>query len=194
MAPQPPLVLASGSPWRAALLRDAGLSVEVLAPPDREDEVADPDPRRLALRRALQKAEDVARLRPEALVIGADQVGHLDGLPFGKPADPVDWLARLQALRGRTHTLSTGLALVGGGQSEALVEDAQVTFRADLDDDELRAYIALGEARGCAGGYMVERRGAWLIERIDGEWMNVIGLPLGALLGALRRRGWRLPT
>lgn len=190
----PPLVLASGSPWRATMLREAGLSVEVLPPPDREEEVTDPDPRVMAGGRARQKARDVAALRPGALVIGADQVGHLDGLSFGKPRDAADWLDRLRSLRGRTHTLSTGLALEGPGGSHLEVVDAHVTFRADLTDNELLAYIALGEARGCAGGYMVERRGAWLVDKIDGDWMNVIGLPLTPLITALRRRGWRLPA
>ena len=67
-----------------------------------------------------------------------------------------------------------------------------VTMRADISDEEIDSYIELGEARGCAGGYMVERRGAWLIESIDGDWLNVVGLPVLHVVSRLRDRGWRL--
>ena len=75
----------------------------------------------------------------------------------------------------------------------AFTVDTAVRFRADVDDSELDAYVASGEAAGCAGGYMAERRGAWLIEAIEGDWQNVIGLPIFALLASLRARGYRLP-
>jgi septum formation protein len=67
-----------------------------------------------------------------------------------------------------------------------------VTMRSDLTDAEIDAYIQLGEARGCAGGYMIERRGAWLVESIDGDWLNVVGLPVLHVVSRLRDRGWRV--
>jgi septum formation protein len=102
-------------------------------------------------------------------------------------------MTRLTAFRGRTHLLTTAVALVGGGWPEELFSvDTRVRFRADVTDAELRAYIAHGEARGCAGGYMVEQRGVWLIETIDGDWTNVVGLPVFDLVTRLRKRGFRL--
>lgn len=186
------LLLASGSPWRLSLLLDAGIACEAVSPAVDEESIQAPDPRALALARATAKAREVARRSPGALVVGADQVAHLDGEAFGKPRDPEDWLRRLRALRGRAHTLSTGVALVEGEAEEGFIVDSIVRFRPDLGDDELLAYIRHGEARGCAGGYMVERRGAWLLESIEGDWWNVVGLPLLPLLDRLRARGWRM--
>ena len=188
----PPLVLASTSPWRLQLLRDAGVPCTPADPQVDEAAIWAADPRALAAARARAKAESVAAIRPDALVLGADQVAHLDGEAFGKPRDAKDWLARLRSLRGRTHTLTTGFCLIGQGSRQEQTVDSQVRFRADLDDAELEAYVALGEAAGCAGGYMVERRGAWLIERVEGDWTNVVGLPVFAVVGALRARGLRL--
>ncbi len=196
------IVLASASSWRLQLIRDAGLSCR--AEPSQIDErtVQAAAPHETALARARAKALDVARRFPGEIVVGADQVADLDGAQFGKPVDDDEWLARLRQLRGRQHWLSTGVAVVrlpgpGAASSEVTVDESfcvrsGVTFRADLTDDELAAYVALGEARGCAGGYMVERRGAWLIESVQGDWLNVIGLPVLPLLGRLRALGWRL--
>ena len=186
------LILASSSVWRQGLLLDAGLPCEVLPPDVDESSVVAADPVALALARARAKAHDVAARRPDALVLGADQVAHLEGELFGKPTDAASWLARLQALRGRTHLLTTGVALVEQGGEECFSVTTAVRFRSELTDDELRAYIATGEAAGCAGGYMMEKRGAWLIEAVEGDWWNVVGLPVPAVIGALRARGWRL--
>ena len=188
----PPLVLASTSPWRLQLLRDAGIPCAPADPAVDEEAIEAANPAALAAARARAKADAVAPRFPHALVLGADQVAHLDGVAFGKPRGERDWLARLRSLRGRTHTLTTAFCLVGPGGRQERSVDSRVRFRADLDDAELEAYVALGEAAGCAGGYMVERRGAWLIERVDGDWTNVVGLPVFAVVAALRERGWRL--
>ncbi len=186
------LLLASTSPWRLQLLRDAGIPCEAVSPEVDESSVVASDPSMMAVARAHAKALDVARRSPRCLVVGADQVAHLDGEAFGKPLDEDDWLARLRALRGRTHLLSTGVAIAEGEEVETFVVTTAVRFRADLDDDELVDYVALGEAAGCAGGYQVERRGAWLIEAVEGDWWNVIGLPLLPLITRLRARGFRM--
>lgn len=218
-----PVVLASTSPWRLQLLRSTGLAVEGVDHAVDEEAIQLADPRELAVARALAKARDVqARLVGEgrlggALVVGADQVAWLQGEAvegephgdpdgpsrveiFGKPPSPEAWRERLRCLRGRVHTLSTGVALVGGPpaspggppRQEAFCVDSRVRFRGDLSDEELDAYVACGEARGCAGGYMVEGRGAWLIEEVEGDWNNVVGLPVFELLGRLRARGVHL--
>ncbi len=187
------VVLASSSRWRAALLAEAGLPCTAVDPALDEGAIIGENPVHTAVLRAQAKAEAVAVAHPDALVIGADQVIHLDGTPMGKPADDADWMFRLQLLRGRTHQLTTGVAIVERGETETFHVDTAVRFRTDLTDDELGRYVAHGEARGCAGGYMIEKRGAWLVEGIDGDWLNVVGLPVLHLITCLRARGWRLP-
>ncbi len=187
------VMLASSSKWRASLLEEAGIPCESVKPDVEESEIVGKNPIDTARMRAEAKAQFVAAIHPERLVLGADQVIHLDGEAIGKPEDDVDWLARLQQLRGRVHLLTTAVALIQGGQVELFHVDTQVRFRADLTDEELRAYVEHGEARGCAGGYMIEKRGAWLVESIDGDWLNVVGLPVLHLIGRLRARGWRFP-
>ncbi len=184
------IVLASTSPWRRKLLADAGLVVDAVAP-GVDEEIEEPDPVLRAVALAVRKAEAVARILPDALVLGADQVATDGASIWGKPTDPEDHLARLRALRGRSHRLVTGWALRGPGVRR---EGHQVTTlwgRADLAEEELVAYVACGEGSGCAGGYAIEGRGVFLFERIDGDWFNIVGLPLLPVLGALRELGWR---
>ncbi len=189
------IVLASSSPWRQRILLDAGIRCTALPSQVNEAAIAGATPREVACNRARAKAHAVWDRCPDALVIGADQVIHLDGEAIGKPRSNADWMARLAAFRGRTHLLTTAVVLVGGGgPEEQFSVDTRVRFRGDVTDDELRAYIAHGEARGCAGGYMVEQRGVWLIEAIDGDWTNVVGLPVFELVGRLRHRGFRLSS
>ena len=120
------------------------------------------------------------------------------GLPISvmdKPKSSTEWLSRLQTMRGRSHKLSTAVCLMGRGASDEdnvlreFVETTRVYFRSDLKDDALQAYVDFGEARNCAGGYMMEQRGAWLIEKIEGDWQNVIGLPIFPLLAHLKELG-----
>lgn len=186
------VVLASTSRWRQGLLANTGLTVECADPCVDEAPLVGVTPEDTAQLRALAKARAVAAAHPDKLVIGADQVAHLNGEAFGKPTDPQDWLARLRQLRGRTHTLTTAVALVESAGEEVFSVDSVVRFRSDLTEADLRSYVDHGEARGCAGGYMVEQRGAWLIEGVEGDWTNVIGLPIFELIGRLRARGYRL--
>lgn len=185
------LILASTSPWRRQLLADLGLRAEGVASGVAEEEFSEARPKERAVGLARMKAEAVAARSPGALVIGADQVAHLDGESFGKPLDPADHLQRLRALRGRSHVLVTGVALIGPGIEVVFAEETEVVFRADLSDEELLAYVRSGEGSGCAGGYRAEGQGAALIARINGDWFNVIGLPVYRLLDALRALGWR---
>jgi len=190
------LILASGSAWRLELLRAAGIACEAVLPTVREHEISALDPVDLACARALAKARDVARRRPAGdWAIGADQVVFLGGEVLGKPADAALHLAMLRRLRGRTHQLATGVALVPAGETGAaercFCELTRLTMRPDLSDDELSDYVRCGEARACGGGYMIERRGIQLFEQIDGDWTNVVGLPIVRLVGELRALGWR---
>lgn len=185
------IVLASGSRWRRELLQSAGISCESRTSGVDEHACQERRPRELARELARQKAMAVAAHETDALVIGADQVMELDGDAFGKPADPADHLAQLKRLRGREHALIVGVALVGAGRTVVFDETTRVRFRADLSDAELQAYVDSGEGAGCAGGYEAERRGAQLIHSIDGDWNNVIGLPIFRLVTELRALGWR---
>lgn len=185
----PPVVLASTSPARLALLRAAGVRCEGRAPGVDESLLLAEDPVGLARIRAAAKAAAVHA--PDAVVIGADQVAHLDGEAFGKPLDPDDHRRRLRQLRGRTHTLSTAVTLFHGAARVDLVRHTHLRFRADVSDAEIDAYVATGEGSGCAGGYAAEGLGAQLIESIEGDYFNVLGLPLLDVVGELRRLGWR---
>ena len=176
------------------MLRDAGIEAEGVAPDVDESTIVGAIPDETARHRAVAKAIEVSRRRPDDLVIGADQVAHLDGKAFGKPTSTADWREQLRALRGHTHTLTTAVAIAErGALAESFSVDTRVSIRGDLQDDEIEDYIASGEGQACAGGYMAERRGAWLVERVEGDWQNVIGLPVFPLLARLRVRGYRLP-
>jgi septum formation protein len=165
------------------------------APGVDEERITAADPVALACARAVAKAWAVDL--NDSIVIGADQVAHLDGAPFGKPRDPADHRERLRALRGRAHTLSSAVCVrgpVGTAPLETvLVEHARVHIRADLTDAEIDAYVADGEGAGCAGGYAVEGLGGQLLERVEGDLFTVIGLPVLQVLPVLRRHGWVSP-
>ena len=185
------LTLASASPWRRDMLLAAGLEVEAVASGVDERAVQADHPVDLAIELASAKASAVAS-RQGGWVLGADQVVW-DGVEvFGKPTDPTDHLRRLQAMRGGTHELITAWCLVTpDGDRRIGVERTRLTVRADLSDAELQAYVDTGEGSGCAGGYAIEGHGAWLFESVDGDWFNIVGLPLFAVLTALRDLGWR---
>ncbi len=115
---------------------------------------------------------------PGARVLGVDTVVVLDGDVLGKPADEAEARAMLARLQGRTHTVVSGLHLTGTGEG---TEATSVAFR-PLEQDGIDRYVALGEWRGRAGGYAIQERGAALVRRIEGDYLNVVGLPVGLLL------------
>jgi septum formation protein len=186
------LILASTSAWRRRMLEDAGLRVRCEAPDVDERATHDPDPAVLAARLATLKARAVARRVGGAYVLGADQV-VTDGVAiWGKPVDADDHRRRLRAMRGRSHELVTGFTLIRpDGEERGGIERTRMHARADVTDAELDAYVASGEGSGCAGGYAFEGRGNFLFERIEGDYWNVIGLPLLRVVELLRAEGWR---
>ena len=187
----PPLILASTSPWRRRMLECAGLAPQVVAPGVDEQTVQDDDPIRLVRELARLKAGAVAAQHPEAWVIGADQV-LFDGRGIhGKPSSEEEHLGRLLSMRGQTHLLVTGYRIVGPGIDVWDHETTRLTLRSDLEVEELRRYVASGEASNCAGGYAIEGHGVFLFSEIDGDYFNVLGLPLLRVLDALRAHGWR---
>ena len=173
------------------MLRDAGLPARPEASGVDERAVEASNVHDLVQKLALQKARAVARRFPDAWVIGADQLLHQDGDVWGKPQCPEQHLDRLLAMRGRRHELVTGFAILGPDVHYVDLEISTMWVRADLEQAELAAYVASGEGTGCAGGYTVEGQGAFLFEKIEGDWNNVIGLPLFRVFEVLRRHGWR---
>ena len=170
-----PLVLASRSPQRRAILEQLGVDFRV-APADVEEETHG-EPRRLVVENALRKARAVEGER----VLGADTDVVLDGRVFGKPADEDDAATLLRRLSGRTHEVWSGIALISGGAERIGTAVTRVRFRR-LEEPELRWYLRSGEWGDRAGGYAIQGRGAALVESIDGDFWNVVGLPLAELL------------
>ena len=185
------IILASSSIYRQGLLSDIGIAVDIYAPNVDESAIIGESPVQTAQLRAFEKARVIADIFPDACVIGADQVCYQGGVLMGKPKCEKEWFARLQNMRGKTHFLTTAVTILSKnhGIKSAFKETTNVIFRSDLTDSELRLYVQNGEARNCAGGYMMEKKGAWMIERIEGDWQNVIGLPIFPLITELKSLG-----
>ena len=178
-----PLILASASPRRRHLLEGLGLDFTV-APSEADETWPALPPGPAAEEVALRKAHAVAQ--PGALVLAADTVVVLDGEILGKPADAAEASATLSRLSGRTHTVVTGLALALDGREATAHETTRVTF-APLTDAEIAAYVATGSSLDKAGSYGIQDEGgAFLVSRIEGDYFNVIGLPLRRLYETLR--------
>jgi nucleoside triphosphate pyrophosphatase len=184
------LVLASASPRRRQLLAWLGIPFEV----DEAELDETPVPRETATemvrRLARAKGIAVAARRREAWLLAADTTVELDGTLFGKPTDRDDAARMLRRLAGREHRVATGFALLapGGAQRTVDVVVTRVTFR-PLDAHTIATYVASGEPDGKAGGYAIQGIGAGLIERIEGSFTNVIGLPLVEIAHALEEAG-----
>jgi septum formation protein len=175
----PRLILASRSPQRRAILSQLGVEFEVRVPDVAEREQG-PVPE-IALDNACRKAAVVAAQVPGALVLGVDTVVALDDAVYGKPADSANARATLQALSGREHTVHSGVCLVGDGRQRTAVASTQVQFRL-LDPAIIEWYVAAAEWRERAGGYAIQGRGVALVARIEGDYSNVVGLPVATLL------------
>ncbi|MEU2259694.1 nucleoside triphosphate pyrophosphatase [Streptomyces sp. NPDC019645] len=178
------VVLASASPARLALLRDAGLAPEVIVSGVDEDALGAPDPGSLALVLAEAKADAVAA-RPEAadaLVIGCDSVLELDGEALGKPADEEEATARWKSMRGRAGILQTGHCVIDTATGRRVSATASTTVRfGEPTDAEIAAYVASGEPLHVAGAFTLDGRSAPFVDAIEGSHGNVIGLSLPLL-------------
>jgi septum formation protein len=188
------LVLASASPARLGLLRQAGLDPVVVVSGVDEDALSAPTPGELALVLAEAKAKAVAAgLGAAELVIGCDSVLELDGQALGKPADATEALARWQSMRGREGVLRTGHCVIDTATGRQASATASTTVRFGTpDDDEVAAYIASGEPLHVAGAFTLDGRSAPFVEGIDGDPGNVIGLSLPLLRKLLAELGVRI--
>ena len=175
-----PVVLASASPRRVALLRQVGLAFTVADPgPDRAWP-GEAEPRNGVRALALDKAKRIGERRPNSVVIGADTVVVARGTRMGKPDTTAQAAEMLRRLQGRTHEVWTGLAVVRGPDTRTAAEVTRVQF-GRLSEADIEAYVATREPMDKAGGYGIQGLGAMLVRRIDGDYYNVVGLPLHRL-------------
>ena len=181
-----PLLLASTSPQRSAILDQLGILFDVVVPNYVEHDPPDADVVELVREHALGKARSVASQghRP---VLGVDTAVSLGGKIYGKPASAEEAGRMLEELAGETHVVVSGLCLLTPGWELVEHESTRVTFR-DLTPRELAHHMTHGEWEGRAGGYAIQGRGAALVERIEGDYLNVVGLPAALLIRILAER------
>jgi len=190
------IILASSSPRRAEILRNAGIAFEIR--PTQIDEAALPGETaramvaRLAEAKARAAAAQISADTRESIIVGADTTVELDGEILGKPRDSAHARELLAKLSGRTHHVLTGIFLLRlpGNTTQAAVENSAVTF-APLGENQIDAYVATGEPLGKAGAYAIQGLAGPYILRIEGCYFNVMGLPLARLYRLLRELGWR---
>ena len=182
-----PLLLASTSPQRREILTQLGIPFDVTSPAYVEHDPPDADPVELVREHARGKARSVAELANERPVLGVDTSVWLGDRLYGKPANAEDAESMLEQLAGRTHTVVSGLCLLTPGWEVVEHEQTLVTFR-ELTPRELAVHMAHGEWEGRAGAYAIQGRGAALVERIEGDYLNVVGLPAALLVRLLAER------
>ena len=190
---EPTLVLASGSPRRAALLARLGLSPEIRPPEVDERPREGEHPAALVARLAESKARAVRRVGDREVVLAADTVVVLDEEALGKPVDDAAAAEMLRRLSGRTHEVVTGVAVHTDAACHRATQTTRVRFQ-DLTEVEIAWYLGTGEPRDKAGAYGLQGAGAALVDRVDGSDTNVIGLPLSTAVRLLRAAGLEVLT
>jgi septum formation protein len=185
--PAPPLLLASTSPQRRAILEQLGLPFDVVAPRYSEEDEPGLGAAELVRAHARGKARSVADEAGERPVLGVDTAVVLDGEIFGKPSGEEAAAAMLGRLGGRTHAVLSGLCLLTPAWEVVEHEETRVTFR-ELTPRDVAGYVATGEWRDRAGAYAIQGLGAALVERIEGDYLNVVGLPAALLVRVLAAR------
>jgi septum formation protein len=185
--PAPPLLLASTSPQRRAILQQLGIPFDVVAPRYEEHDPPRADATKLVCDHARGKARSVADEAGGRPVLGVDTTVVVEGKIYGKPADAGAAERMLEELSGRTHAVVSGLCLITPGWEVVEAAATLVTFRS-LTPRDLGLYVASGEWEGRAGGYAIQGLGAALVERIEGDYLNVVGLPASLLVRLLATR------
>ena len=185
--PAPSLLLASTSPQRRAILEQLGIPFDAIAPRYEEHDPPEADAEELVSRHALEKARSVAAEAGERPVLGVDTTVVLGGRIYAKPKDAGDAERMLEELSGRTHAVVSGLCLATRAWEVVSAVATRVTFR-PLTPRDLGRYVAAGEWEGRAGAYAIQGRGAALVERVEGDYLNVVGLPAATLVALLAER------
>ncbi len=184
--PAPPLLLASTSPQRRAILEQLGLPFEVVAPRYEEHDPPDADPVELVREHAGGKARSIADEAGERPVLGVDTTVVCAGRVYGKAHGPEEAAEMLEALGGKTHEVVSGLCLLTPAWEELHHEVTRVAFR-PLTARDIAAYVASSEWQNRAGAYAIQGLGAGLVERIEGDYLNVVGLPAALLVRLLAK-------
>lgn len=182
-----PLILASRSPQRRAILEQLGVDFEVRIPD--VDELEAGPPHEVALENAYRKAAAAATPDTEQPVLGVDTIVSIGSRIWGKPADEAQAIETLGALQGRRHAVISGVCVIAGASTRTAAATTTVQFRS-LDDALIDWYLSSGEWRERAGGYAIQGRGAALVASIEGDYTNVVGLPVPTLL---ELAPWLLP-
>ena len=185
--PAPPILLASTSPQRRAILEQLRIPFDAVAPRYEEHDPPDADATALVCEHARGKASSVAGEAGDRPVLGVDTTVVLDGRIYSKPADAGGAERMLEELSGRTHAVVSGVCLVTPRWEVVEAAVTLVTFRA-LTPRDLALYVASGEWEGRAGGYAIQGLGAALVERVEGDYLNVVGLPAALLVRLLAER------
>ena len=180
------IILASGSPRRRELLKDIGLEFEIYKPDVDEKILADEKPEDLCLRLSCLKAKAGAEKFSNSIIIAADTIVVIDKKILGKPHDRDDAFLMLKTLQGREHEVITGVSIALQEKIISHAEHTIVKF-SPMTDEEIREYISTGECDDKAGAYAIQGKGATLIERINGDYFNVVGLPLCSLMKILKK-------
>jgi septum formation protein len=189
-----PVVLASSSPRRRELLEKAGLEFSI-DPSETEEKLdGSPEPEELARSISLMKARSAARRHPDSIVIAADTLGVLNGKVLGKPADADHARLMLKQMSGKCHEVLTGFTIIdsGSGKMVSRVVRTKVYFK-ELSNGQIDKYVETGEPLDKAGAYAIQGLGAALVEKIDGDYFNVVGLPVLELARELEKFGIELP-
>jgi septum formation protein len=191
------LILASTSPYRRAQVERLGVPFRSVAPPVDEDALKSEwgaiEPRELAERLAMAKAQAIARSEPNAVVIGGDQLVAFESSILGKPGTTEQAVAQLSAMAGRSHELITAMAVIQGDRLYARTDVTRMTLR-PLTLEEIRRYVEADRPLDCAGSYKLEARGIALFERIESEDHSaIVGVPMIALTTILREIGFAIP-
>ena len=181
------LVLASESPRRREIMASIGWDFEAVSSGIIEKAVPGETPRDTARRLAEEKALAVSLRLPAALAIGADTVVDLDGVPLSKPRDRADARRMINMLNGRAHLVHTGIAAAFDGSVSASEAETTKVFFGNLEPREIAEFVASGLGDDKAGAYAIQGRGAMLVERIEGCYSNVVGLPVYRLKKILER-------
>ena len=190
------LILASASPRRKEILKGAGLKFKVVESPYEEEFFEALSPEELALTLSAHKAAPVARDNPETVVLAADTLVALDDVVMGKPENEAEARQMLKSLSGRMHMVVTGFTVqcnAWGEQAGKTVSQAVITlvkFK-ELTQEDIAAYVATGEPMDKAGAYGIQDRGGQLVESVDGDYLNVVGLPLAEVVRVLEEFGIR---
>jgi septum formation protein len=182
------LILASQSPRRRELLSLMGLTFDIVVSEVEETVPENIGPGELVEQLALDKAQAVRELHPEACVVGADTIVYIDGEIMGKPSDDADAARILNRLQGRTHTVYTGVAVLTPSGTDVRHDATRVTF-APMSEKEIAWYVGTGEPRDKAGAYGIQGPGGMFVERVEGNYFTVIGMPLPLLYHMLQSAG-----